>query len=274
MRATRLWAISDLHLRHPENRSWLSNLAVHDGDWIAVAGDVGETEEELRFALGVLARRFARVLWTPGNHELWTLPRGSALRGEDRYRRLVDVCREYGALTPEDEYPIWPGPSPRVVASVFTLYDYSFRPDGVAEADALEWAMEHDVLCTDEVLLDPHPHASRAAWCAARCAATEPRLEAAARVAPVVLITHYPTRADLVKLPRIPRFSLWCGTRRTEDWHRRFRIETVVYGHLHVPGTIVVEGTRFEEVSLGYPENWRGRAPQLREILPGPATVG
>ena len=74
-------------------------------------------------------------------------------------------------------------------------------------------------------------------------------------------------------MPRIPRFSIWCGTRRSEDWHLRFRAAAVVYGHLHIPATHHRDGVRFEEVSLGYPRQWdaeKGPARYLREILPGP----
>ena len=73
------------------------------------------------------------------------------------------------------------------------------------------------------------------------------------------MINHFPLRQDLAVLPRIPRFSIWCGTRRTEDWHLRFRAEAVIYGHLHIRGTHLRDGVRFEEVSLGYPQNWDQR---------------
>jgi hypothetical protein len=42
--------------------------------------------------------------------------------------------------------------------------------------EALALAYESGVVCTDEVLLHPDPHASRDAWCEARVTATERRL--------------------------------------------------------------------------------------------------
>ncbi len=47
----------------------------------------------------------------------------------------------------------------------------------------------------------------------------------------------------------------------------------VVYGHTHRRATDVLEGVRFEEVSLGYPRDWAqdaGMAAYLRQILPAP----
>jgi hypothetical protein len=88
----------------------------------------------------------------------------------------------------------------------------------------------------------------------------------------MVLVDHYPLLPELAVLPLIPRFSIWCGTRRTSDWHRRFKATVVVSGHLHISGTRYLDGVRFEEVSLGYPRQWQHRAsgPFLRQILPAP----
>lgn len=271
----KLYAIADLHLRYEVTRRALESLRPHPYDWLILAGDVGETEEHLRFALALLTRRFARVLWVPGNHDLWTIPsRPDDLRGEAKYQRLVSICREYGVITPEDPYVLWPGAGPRcLLAPLFLLYDYSFRPDEIPQDQAIQWAAEDNLLCSDEVLLHADPHPSKQAWCAARCDLTEARLIEAAQRAPLVLINHFPLRQDLAVLPRIPRFSIWCGTRRTEDWHLRFRAEAVIYGHLHIRATHYRDGVRCEEVSLGYPQNYapeRGIEPYLRQILPHP----
>lgn len=269
----KLYAISDLHVGFEANRQMWDALASHPVDWLILAGDLGETEDHLRFVLRIATARFARVLWVPGNHELWTLPHDADLRGEARYHRWIAVCREYGVITPEDPYVVWPGEGPPcVLAPLFLLYDYSFRPDHVTADGALDWARETGIECTDEVLLHPDPYPSRAAWCRARCAATRARLDAIPADHRTILINHFPLRRELAWLPAIPRFSIWCGTRLTESWHLDYRAHAVISGHLHLRSTRWIDGVRFEEVSLGYPRQ-RSRGPDLEdylcEILPG-----
>src|SRR5579859_6428255 len=108
----RLLAISDLHVSYPRNRQWVSDLPPGEpGDWLLVAGDVGEKAEDIEWVLRTLRGRFRTVVWVPGNHDLWAHPRDPlTLRGVARYEHLVRVCRDLGVITPEDPYPVWEGP--------------------------------------------------------------------------------------------------------------------------------------------------------------------
>jgi 3',5'-cyclic AMP phosphodiesterase CpdA len=280
----KLYAISDLHVGYKINRQALAALPPHLDDWLILAGDIGESQEHLQYALALLSKRFARLFWVPGNHDLWTTRNQQneggegnneeRLRGEEKYLALVKICREYGVLTPEDPYTLWTGAGgPALLVPLFVLYDYSFRPDTVTEEDAVAWAEETHVVCSDEYSLHPDPYPSRSAWCHARYLYSEQRLREIPEGMPLILINHFPLRERLVRLKRIPRFSLWCGTKLTEDWHTHFPASVVVYGHLHMRATDYQDGVRFEEVSLGYPAQWRqerGVEGYLREILPGP----
>jgi 3',5'-cyclic AMP phosphodiesterase CpdA len=271
----RLLAISDLHVHYRQNRAFLEALPARPGDWLIVAGDVAELYGEVAWALRRLSQRFTRVIWAPGNHELWTHPADRVqLRGDHRYRQLVRLCQDLGVVTPEDPYPVWRGEGgPVQVVPLFVLYDYTFLPDHAAtQGEALEQAYRAGVVCTDEFLLHPDPFPSRADWCAARLAYTEPRL--AGCQLPTVLAGHFPLIRELTRVLRHPEFAQWCGTVHTADWHRRFRPAAVVYGHLHIPRTTYHDGIRFEEVSLGYPREWEPRSapPSLRQILPAVAS--
>lgn len=270
-----LLALSDLHVEHEANRAALSALAPRPEDWLVLAGDVSDSVRGLAWALDLLGPKFARLLWVPGNHELWTERSGTDLeRGEARYQKLVAVCRARGVLTPEDEYPEWPLPidGARVrIAPLFLLYDYSFAPaEHRGQERAVAWAAAAGIGAADEILLHFDPHPSRAAWCQARLQSTAARLEQASREHALVLINHWPLRHDLVRLGLVPRYAPWCGTRETERWHLRFRAIACVHGHLHVRATDERDGVRFEEVSLGYPRHWDpklGAGHYVRRIL-------
>jgi predicted phosphodiesterase len=291
--AGRLLAVSDLHVGYPENRAYADSLAPGDpGDWLIVAGDVGETFADVGFVLASLASRFATVIWTPGNHELWTLPSDQvALRGVARYEALLKVCRRFGVLTPEDDFPVWDGPGgPVTIAPLFTLYDYSFQADpavgsaAAAEAEtagqadaldarrksaALAAAQASGVTAADEGRLHADPYPSVAAWCRDRVAATGRRL--AAVDGPVVLASHWPLLSDPVQALRHQAYAPWCGTTATADWHTRHHVLACVYGHLHIPRSTRHDGVRFEEVSVGYPHQWqrRGTAPPPPRVILG-----
>jgi 3',5'-cyclic AMP phosphodiesterase CpdA len=271
-----LYAVSDLHVSYRENVELLDRLRPRDpGDWLIVAGDVGERFSDVVGTLALLRERFARVIWAPGNHELWTAPHDPVtLRGVARYDELVRACRKLDVLTPEDEFPVWRGAGgPVTVAPLFVLYDYSWRLPGLlGRDDALRHAEETGVVCTDELLLHPDPYPSREQWCLARVAVTERRLAGLDPALPTVLVNHFPLVREPTYVLRHPQFALWCGTDRTADWHLRFRAAACVYGHLHIPRTTWHDGVPFHEVSLGYPREWAGRdhpPPLLRRVLAG-----
>jgi 3',5'-cyclic AMP phosphodiesterase CpdA len=270
-----LLAISDLHVAYPENREITAALRpTSDEDWLLVPGDLGDVFADVEWALRLLADRFARVVWAPGNHELWTPPGDPVqTRGEARYRQLVELCRGLGVVTPEDPYPGWEGPGgPVTIAPLFLLYDYTFRPAGCAtKEEGLAYAYETGVVCRDEFVLHPDPYPSREAWCRARVAETERRLAERPGGLPTILVNHFPLIREPTDVLWYPEFAQWCGTELTADWHKRFDAVAVVYGHLHIPRTIHKDGVPFEEVSLGYPREWKPRPTtpgRLRTILP------
>ena len=279
----KLLAISDLHVAYDDNRAIVERLRPHnDRDWLIIAGDVGEMVGDVEWALSLLCRRFARVVWAPGNHELWTpVSDPVQLRGVARYDELVSLCRGLGVVTPEDPYPVWEpaNEEPLRIVPLFLLYDYTFRPAGTnTKTEALQRAYDTGTVCTDEFLLHPNPYPTREAWCAARIEHTQARLDQLDDMR-TVLVNHFPLTREPTRMLRFPEFAQWCGSVHTGDWHLRYRAAAVVYGHLHIPGMMWVDGVPTFEVSLGYPQEWRhrtGREPgTLTQIRPSaPATSG
>jgi hypothetical protein len=147
-----IFAISDVHVGCVPNRRIVEELQpASSHDWLLLCGDVGETLPELTWALELLVGRLATGVWTPCNHELWTLPDTSCeLRGERRYSPLVAERREIGVLTPEDPYPVWRGTGgPITIVPLFLLCEYSFGRN-VAAIPRTTW---HDGVRFEEVSL-------------------------------------------------------------------------------------------------------------------------
>ncbi|MGI1677646.1 MAG: metallophosphoesterase [Cellvibrionaceae bacterium] len=272
----KLYAISDLHLERPKNREALNYIPSFIEDGLILAGDICSTAAQLEDALLVLKKKFKQIIWVPGNHELW-ITNDKHNSSVDKYNDLVSVCRKMDVATPEDEYIKWEHEKNNyLIVPMTLLYDYSFRPEHVDDNDVISWAKESGVLCRDEHLFDTGHHESIKDWCWERIQYTQERLTDCDPNIPMILVNHFPLRYDLVRTMRIPRFSIWCGTKKTEHWHKEYNVDVVVSGHLHMRSTDYRDGVRFEEVSLGYPNDWRseegrGIAPYLREILPGPS---
>jgi 3',5'-cyclic AMP phosphodiesterase CpdA len=275
--APKLMAVSDIHVGHRGNRPVVESIEADSPlDWLIVAGDVAENVEDVRWALALLRGRFEKVIWVPGNHELWTTVKDPVqMHGAHRYDYLVAMCRDLDVLTPEDPFPVWAGDGgPVTLAPMFLLYDYSWLPRGArTKAEGLAIARERNVVATDEYLLSSEPYSTRDAWCHARVAAARRKLDALVPETPLVLINHFPLLRAPTDVLFYPEFALWCGTDLTADWHTSYNVVCSVYGHLHIPRTHYIDGVRHEEVSLGYPREWQKRGlPQrlLRQILPVP----
>lgn len=291
--AGRLFAISDLHCNRPQTWEYIKAMPSSNDDWIIIAGDVcdGWSEDRFQDCLQLFKHRFANVIWTPGNHELYTLnaspDKYKSLRGDFKYQRLVQLCRNVGVITPEDPFEHWRGKrdrpdrkflsptssdanirnnkvdddeeeAPLYVCPIFTLYDYSFKPDYVKDGEALKWAADASVHCNDEITLHNDPFDSREEWCFARVERTAKKLdEITSDGSHTILASHFPLRYDTVVCPYVPSFSIWCGTKLTEDWHITYNAEAVVYGHTHNRGSTMVDNVQFHEVSLGYPQQYQ-----------------
>ena len=125
-----LWAVSDLHAAVRDNSQHITSIHPTDpSDWLIVAGDVAERNNVIIDVLAMLRSRFAKVIWVPGNHELFSRT-SDRFRGRDKYAELVNLCRRIDVLTPEDPYPMFHGVT---IVPLFTLYDYSFRQPGLGE---------------------------------------------------------------------------------------------------------------------------------------------
>lgn len=69
----RVHAVSDIHVDYPQNLKWVLGIDRYEyqADVLLLAGDVSEDLMLLERVLRGCAERFAKVVFVPGNHDLW-----------------------------------------------------------------------------------------------------------------------------------------------------------------------------------------------------------
>lgn len=95
----RVWALSDVHVDHAENMAYLEGLEAeaYGRDALLVAGDVSHRRDLLIAALRMLATRFRRVFFVPGNHDLWVhMEEGGYKDSLAKFSHLLEAAEEAG----------------------------------------------------------------------------------------------------------------------------------------------------------------------------------
>ncbi len=95
----RVFAISDLHIDYGANAKWVQNLSLHDykDDVLILAGDVTDIGRVLERCLRALTKRFKRVLFVPGNHDLWVLRESRKKHSLEKFQEVCDIVEASGA---------------------------------------------------------------------------------------------------------------------------------------------------------------------------------
>src|SRR5215831_14508430 len=93
--AMRIFAVSDIHIDYDENARWVANLSIseYQDDLLILAGDVTDTRQLLDWCLCTLVKRFRKVLFVPGNHDLWVIreePTKDSLQKFNDVRMVVE----------------------------------------------------------------------------------------------------------------------------------------------------------------------------------------
>ena len=213
----RLLAISDLHLSHRTNREALFEL----GDFprrladrrrrrrrIARASRRSRSRELTpRFAQGDLDARQSRSLEPARTRPIARAASGPLRRARRHLPRLRRDLRP--------RIRIRSGRANRTRSSCRCSCSTTTRsgPRTCRSTEAVAWARQTGVVCGDEFMLDPQPWPSRIAWCQARVRRDRGAARRAARPgAHGARQSLAASRYDLARPPRIPRFSIWCGT--------------------------------------------------------------
>lgn len=104
--ACRIFAISDVHIDHgPSVVPWAEGISNTEfkNDILMVAGDLGDTFNAIKRGLQIFKKKFRRVFYVPGNHDMWIRPNtddSNKKKFADSIVKLLamfDMCETIGA---------------------------------------------------------------------------------------------------------------------------------------------------------------------------------
>jgi len=263
----RLYAVSDLHVDYPDNRKWVESLPEHghEGDAVILAGDISHAVETVRWALQEFRRRFARVFYCVGNHELWVTRADAKKDGArvfadscEKFQHLMAVARGLGVCT--EPTRVGDGDGALWVVPLKSWYELEFGQPSKPVQNLAEktWTDFFQVVWPAEV--------GSAADDASRYF---DGLNAAAPAggydAPVVSFSHFLPRIELFP-PSLPQFAsveakvirAALGTKSLEERIRSIDSKLHVFGHSHVNWYTHWNGIHYVQNALRYPQERKG----------------
>lgn len=238
----RVHAISDVHVDYDLNARWISALSRQDytDDVLILAGDVSDDLSRLRWCLTDLSRRFRKVVFVPGNHDLWVMRDDRRITSFEKLDLVRKVASDCGVSTaPHEEVGL-------SVLPILSWYDFSF---GQPSADLRRvWA--DFTACRWPSGIDEEAITTR--FLAETCDGAQGSIGR-----DVITFSHFVPRRDL--LPWFPgRESLnllpVLGTGRIDTKLRSLGAVVHVYGHSHVNRRAVIDGVTYVNSALGYPQ--------------------
>ena len=118
----KIWASSDLHINYSENKNFFYNLSASDyvDDVLIIAGDISHDLAEVSSLFRSLVPKFRKVLFVPGNHDVWIMPNENCQSSMLKHARLLQIAKEEGVST--EIYHI----GAVSIIPLFAWYDFSF----------------------------------------------------------------------------------------------------------------------------------------------------
>lgn len=250
----RVYAISDVHVDYEENLNWVLGLSRHEyqTDILILAGDVTDDITLLDRVFHSLNEKFSKVLFVPGNHELWVQndEHGCSLQ---KFEAIERLCAEHDMAMGLFER------SGVSFVPLLSWYDFSF-----GQADRhLRRAWRDFRACNWPAHLD-----SDAAVTDYFHDKNKPLLATRNKV--VISYSHFVPRIDVMS-ERIPeakrRVYPVLGSEKLGLQVSQLKPDIHVYGHSHVNQSIKIDNVQYINNAFAYPREERISRKQLRCVF-------
>lgn len=247
----RVFALSDIHVDVETNARWVEGLSFQDyqDDVLILAGDISDLPRKLAACLEAFALRFMKVVYVPGNHDLWVLRGARGKNSFDKFEEVSAIATDCGvSMQPFRHKGV-------TLVPLLGWYDYSFGmpskelldtwmdfkacrwPEGVGVREISAYFVQKNQLCVD------------------------------GGGGATISFSHFVPRIDLMPeyIPLSARVLY--PVLGSEILERQIRIlgsQLHVYGHSHVNRNVSIDGVRYVNNAFGYPYEERFTSKMLK----------
>ena len=246
----RVFALSDIHIDYDENARWIANLstAEYQSDVLILAGDVTDTRRLLEWCLSTLSTRFKKVLFVPGNHELWVIRDGHQ---KNSLQKFADVCAVIESSGASMQAFRERGVS---IIPLLSWYDYSF---GEPSEELRSIWMDYRACRWPSGFTEKDIAAYFAAFNDKQVSVTGDK---------VITYSHFLPRIDLMPgfIPSARKLLYpILGSAQLDQQLRKLNATIHVYGHSHVNRQVTIDGVSYINNAFGYPNETRITSKRL-----------
>ena len=235
----RVFALSDIHVDYQENEQWLLELSLKDyqEDILILAGDVTDNLNLLERCFRDLSSKFQKVLFVPGNHELW-VHRDSISSSIEKYQKTCEL-----AMNCDISMQTYHSNSLSIVP-LLSWYDFSFgQPSSQLEETWMDfrscsWPEGFQMSDVTNYFLNKN----------------KTFLKTTNQT--MISFSHFLPRIDLMPIfipPSLRYLYPVLGTVLLEKQIRKLKPQIHVYGHSHVNCQKNIEGIQYINNAFGYP---------------------
>jgi predicted phosphodiesterase len=236
----RIFALSDVHVDFELNAQWVTSISQVEyvDDLLILAGDVSDSVVQLEHCLGQLARCFKKLLFIPGNHDLWVIRGDKHHDSLHKFKTVCEVAERNGASMATYHH------GNVSIVPLLGWYDYTFGSlepglqSSWMDFFACKWSDAWDM---EDVAL----HFLRMNGYHRR---DDKEF--------IISFSHFVPRVDLLprQLPdRYRKLFPVLGSSRLGQQVNRLRSDIHVYGHSHINRRLRLDGTLYINNAFGYP---------------------